>query len=137
MNGCVVCCCRDTSDGGRHAHTDGKHACTDRPDRLDHPGSLPSSAYNDSEQQPHIPRRKRSKPVELLRPLQVLAAANAAAAARLAHDAHVTQDDYTSDPLSFLAAAAAAESESEAELAKSPERTKQVRKPLSNCSAML
>lgn len=118
--------CRDSDNAGRHARTDGKRARTDRPERLDHPGSLPSSAYHDSEQ-PHIPRRKRSKPVELLRPLQILAAANAAAAASLAQEAHVTQDDYTSDPLSFLAAAAAAESESEAELAKSPERTKQVR----------
>ena len=29
--------------------------------------------------EPHVPRRKRSKPTELIRPLEVLAASNAAA----------------------------------------------------------
>ena len=97
-----------------------KRTRTDR-HHEDHPGSsLPGSAMDD--QQPHIPRRKRSRPSDQIRPLEVLAAANAAAraaaAARVAYEAHVNQDDYTSDPLSSLAAAAAAESESDAELAK-------------------
>ena len=52
------------------------------------------------------------------------AAARAAVASRAAYEAHLNQDDYTSDPLSSLAAAAAAESESDAELARSPEQVK-------------
>ena len=101
-----------------------KRTRTDR-DTVDHPGSsLPFSATDD--QQPHIPRRKRSRASDHIRPLEVLAAANAAArsaaAARAAYETHLNQDDYTSDPLSSLAAAAAAESESDAELAKSPEQ---------------
>lgn len=96
-------------------------------DPMDHPASsLPDSATDD--QQPHIPRRKRSRASDQIRPLEVLAAANAAAraavASRAAYEAHLNQDDYTSDPLSSLAAAAAAESESDAELAKSPEQVK-------------
>lgn len=76
-------------------------------------------------QQPHVPRRKRSRASDLIRPLEVLAAAKAAAkAASVARVSHVQQDDCTSDPLGSPAAAAAAESESDAELAKSPEQVR-------------
>ena len=96
-----------------------KRTRTDR-DRVDLPGSLPDSASMDP-QQPHIPRRKRSRHSDLSQPLEALPAAKAAAAARTAYEAHVSQDDYASDPLSSLAAA---ESESDAELAKNFEQVK-------------
>lgn len=77
-------------------------------------------------EQPHVPRRKRSRQSDLVRPLEVLAAAKAAAkaaaAARVSHGAHVHQDDYTSDPLRSLAAAA--ESESDAEVARGREQVR-------------
>ena len=73
---------------------------------------------------PHIPRRKRSKPTELIRPLELLAAANALAAAGGRQDE--LEDDYMPDNLSCLAAAAVAESESDAELARAPENGHQV-----------
>lgn len=85
--------------------------------------------------QPHIPRRKRSKPTELIRPLELLAAANAAAAARLAAGGHESdnEDTYLPDNLSCLAAAAAAESESDAELAGSHEDRHQVSLSTAQC----
>ena len=100
-----------------------KRARTNKP----HPSAVTSS--NMDQDQPHIPRRKRSKPTELIRPLELLAAANAAAAARLAAGGHGSdnEDTYLPDNLSCLAAAAAAESESDAELARSPEDHRQVR----------
>ena len=77
-------------------------------------------------EQPHVPRRKRSRQSDLTRPVEVLAAAKAAAkaatAASVSHGVHVHQDDYASDPLHSLAAAAAAESESDAELARNLEQ---------------
>ena len=92
-----------------------------------HPSTLTSSSM--THDQPHIPRRKRSKPTELIRPLELLAAANAAAAARLAAGGRGDDDeaDHMPDNLSCLAAVAAAESESDAELARSPEDHQQVR----------
>ncbi|KAL0037884.1 hypothetical protein WJX79_003856 [Trebouxia sp. C0005] len=94
--------------------------------RFDHPQALPLADATTDHGDPHIPRRKRSKPTELLRPLELLAAANAAAARAAAggrQDDH--EDDYMPDNLSCLAAAAAAESESDAELARAPENSQQ------------
>lgn len=73
-------------------------------------------------QQPHVPRRKRSRQSDLVRPLEVLAEAKAAA--RVSHGGHVHQDDHTSDPLRSLAAAPAAESESDAEVTRGREQVR-------------
>ncbi len=89
--------------------------------RFDHPQASPLADASMDHGDPHIPRRKRSKPTELIRPLELLAAANAAAARAAAggrQDDH--EDDYMPDNLSCLAAAAVAESESDAELARAP-----------------
>ena len=83
----------------------------------------PESAIIDPSENPHIPRKKRT-PTEILRPLEVLAAANAAAAARLACDGQGDESGahyMLAHNLSHLAAVAAAESESDADLARSPE----------------
>ncbi len=95
--------------------------------RFDHPQGLPLADPSMDRGDPHIPRRKRSKPTELIRPLELLAAANAAAARAAAgkrQDDH--EDEYMPDNLSCLAAAAVAESESDAELARAPENGHQV-----------
>ena len=95
--------------------------------RFDHPQASPLADASMDHGDPHIPRRKRSKPTELIRPLELLAAANAAAARAAAggrQDDH--EDDYMPDNLSCLAAAAVAESESDAELARAPENGHQV-----------
>ena len=94
---------------------------------FDHPQALPLANASIDHGDPHIPRRKRSKPTELIRPLELLAAANTAAARAAAgrrQDDH--EDDYMPDNLSCLAAAAVAESESDAELARAPENGQQV-----------
>jgi hypothetical protein len=94
---------------------------------FDHPQALPLAYASMDHEDPHIPRRKRSKPTELIRPLELLAAANAAAARAAAggrQDDH--EDDYMPDNLSCLAAAAVAESESDAELARAPQNRQQV-----------
>ena len=94
---------------------------------FDHPQALPLAYASMDHEDPHIPRRKRSKPTELIRPLELLAAANAAAALAAAggrQDDH--EDDYMPDNLSCLAAAAVAESESDAELARAPQNRQQV-----------
>ena len=93
--------------------------------RFDPPQALADVSMDHGD--PHIPRRKRSKPTELIRPLELLAAANTAAARAAAggrQDDH--EDDYMPDNLSCLAAAAVAESESDAELARAPENGHQV-----------
>lgn len=109
----MVVLCRDESQPHTlHARFDPPQAPAD-----------PSMDHGD----PHIPRRKRSKPTELIRPMELLAAANAAAARAAAggrQDDH--EDDYMPDNLSCLAAAAVAESESDAELARAPENGHQV-----------
>ena len=92
--------------------------------RIDHPQALPLADASMDHGDPHIPRRKRSKPTELIRPLELLAAANALAAAGGRQDE--LEDDYMPDNLSCLAAAAVAESESDAELARAPENGHQV-----------
>ncbi len=95
--------------------------------RFDPLQALPLADPSMDHGDPHIPRRKRSKPTELIRPLELLAAANAAAAKAAAggrQDDH--EDDYMPDNLSCLAAAAVAESESDAELARAPENAHQV-----------
>ncbi len=94
---------------------------------FDHPQALPLAYASMDHEDPHIPRRKRSKPTELIRPLELLAAANAAAALAAAggrQDDH--EDDCMLDNLSCLAAAAVAESESDAELARAPQNRQQV-----------
>ncbi|KAL3155833.1 hypothetical protein ABBQ32_012843 [Trebouxia sp. C0010 RCD-2024] len=95
-----------------------KRTRTDR-EPANQPRSLPDSASMDI-QQPHVPRRKRSRQSDLVRPLEVLAEAKAAA--RVSHGGHVHQDDHTSDPLRSLAAAPAAESESDAEVTRGREQ---------------
>ena len=93
--------------------------------RFDHPQVLPLADPSIDHGDPHIPRRKRSKPTELIRRLELLAAANAAEAAAGGRQDEL-EDDYMPDNLSCLAAAAVAESESDAELARAPENGQQV-----------
>ncbi|DBA80741.1 TPA: hypothetical protein ACH3X1_007970 [Trebouxia sp. C0004] len=93
--------------------------------RFDHPQALPLTNASVDHGHPHIPRRKRSKPTELIRPLELLAAVRAAAGGRQDDHQDDHQDDYMPDNLSCLAAAAVAESESDAELARAPENRQQ------------
>ena len=105
--------------------------------RIDHPQALPLADASMDHGDPHIPRRKRSKPTELIRPLELLAAANAAAARAAAGGRQdELEDDYMPDNLSCLAAAAVAESESDAELARAPENGHQVLKRPQECCVM-
>ena len=68
------------TDGGRGLHSEANSEARHRaafPAKRSR--SDPSTDPLGPAGEPHVPRRKRSKPTELIRPLEVLAASNAAA----------------------------------------------------------
>lgn len=71
----------EASSEARHSMSAKRH----RTDLQTDPHADPHTDPHAAEEHPHVPRRKRSKPTELIRPLEALAAANSAALGMLIH----------------------------------------------------